>query len=136
MKHSLYVFSDLVSCHYYVTSESTYNHFIPYVNITDPNSGHLISLKFYSLAGNTIKVKLAASNHSTPINIPEDSGSSSHREIELDHDNTESYSNDMYMYRSSRRIAPTTIETQKPIIYVAKGRTETHTHDMGYEISK
>lgn len=86
-----------------------------------------MSLKFYSLAGKTIKVKLAASNDSTPNYTPEYSGSSPNTmDLVMDLD-------DDYVYdRNGNRLWQIPTTTQIPITYVAK----THKHDIGYEISK
>lgn len=132
----MFAFSDLVHCQYFVTSEVNFHHYIPYVNASNSDSEHLMNLKFYSLAEKAIKVKLAVSNDSTPIETSEFSDSSPYP-MESTTDDYGHYIQDGYLYsRHGNRIGLTPPTTQKPITYVATGRTEFHKHDIGYEIGK
>lgn len=138
---NLFAFSDLVRCQYYVTSEKNFNHYIPYANATNLNSSHLMSLRFYSLAEHTIKVKLAASNDSTPIDSPENLDSNPYpmeatTDRENNYNNGYEYDNNNNYNNYGTRLRPITTTTRKPISYTARGLTESHKHDVGYEIGK
>lgn len=63
--HFSYLFTELISCEYYVTSEAVYRDFIEYENTQDPTV-----IKFYTLAPKTIRVLLSEKNETFP-NYPE-----------------------------------------------------------------
>lgn len=123
------LFSDLVRCEYYVSSQTNFDHFIPIINenLNELQDEYLMQLKFYSTGPYPFGVYLAASNDSI-----ESAGNQYHYSIPAyrsSSDNTDY--NQWHRYHD----IPT---TQAPAMTTnaAEGKNEIHKDHIGYQIGK